>query len=196
MAVAGMRDRLGVTLNLRANDRFDGQVYLGSNRFRTQTGASLGNSLDAFATGNLYLRRDYPDIRLQSQLRRSVMRATGQPDASTAFLFPGGLPPRVGSFLGPTSTAWSNSIGFGLAQADPLSSYSRAWRPWGEIGFETRQTLGERQTQSLLRLGIKSTVRGRDQLNLSLDIRPGTGGLSGAQGARELRMQYDVYFDR
>ena len=196
MAVAGMRDRLGVTLNLRANDRFDGQVYLGSNRFRTQTGASLGNSLDAFATGNLYLRRDYPDIRLQSQLRRSVMRATGQPDASMAFLFPGGLTPGVGSFLGPSSTAWSNSIGFGLAQADPLSSYSRAWRPWGEIGFETRQTLGERQTQSLLRLGIKGTVRGRDQLNLSLDVRPGTGGLSGAQGARELRMQYDVYFDR
>ena len=196
MAVAGTRDRFGVTLNLRANDRFDGQVYLGSNRFRTQTGASLGNSLDAFATGNLYLRRDYPDIRLQSQLRRSVIRATGQPDTSTAFLFPGGLTPGVSSFLGPSSTAWSNSIGFGLAQADPLSSYSRAWRPWGEIGFETRQTLGERQTQSLLRLGIKGTVRGRDQLNLSLDVRPGTGELSGAQGARELRMQYDVYFDR
>ena len=196
MAVAGVRDRLGVTLNLRASDRFDGQLYLGSNRFRTQTGAALGNSLDAFVTGNVYLRRDYPDIRLQSQLRRSVMRATGQPDASTAFLFPGGLTPGVGSFLGPSSTAWSNSIGFGLEQADPLSSYSHAWRPWGEIGFETRQTLGERQTQSLLRLGVKGSVRGRDQLNLNLDIRPGTGGLSGAQGTRELRLQYDIYFDR
>ena len=196
MTLAGVRDRLGVTLNLRASDRFDGQLYLGSNRFRTQTGAALGNSLDAFVTGNVYLRRDYPDIRLQSQLRRSVMRATGQPDASTGFLFPGGLTLGVGSFLGPSSTAWSNSIGFGLAQSDPLSSYSRAWRPWGEIGFETRQTLGERQTQSLLRLGIKGSVRGRDQLNLNLDVRPGTGGLSGAQGTRELRLQYDIYFDR
>ena len=196
MTLAGVRDRLGVTLNLRASDRFDGQLYLGSNRFRTQTGAGLGNSLDAFVTGNVYLRRDYPDIRLQSQLRRSVMRATGQPDASTAFMFPGGLTPGVGSFLGPSSTAWSNSIGFGLTQADPLSSYSRAWRPWGEIGFETRQTLGERQTQSLLRLGVKGSVRGRDQLNLNLDVRPGTGGLSGAQGTRELRLQYDIYFDR
>ena len=196
MTLAGVRDRLGVTLNLRASDRFDGQLYLGSNRFRTQTGAALGNSLDAFVTGNVYLRRDYPDIRLQSQLRRSVMRATGQPDASTGILFPGGLTPGVGSFLGPSSTAWSNSIGFGLAQSDPLSSYSRAWRPWGEIGFETRQTLGERQTQSLLRLGIKGSVRGRDQLNLNLDVRPGTGGLSGAQGTRELRLQYDIYFDR
>ncbi|MBC7608343.1 MAG: tetratricopeptide repeat protein, partial [Polaromonas sp.] len=196
MALAGVRDRLGVTLNLRASDRFDGQVYLGSNRFRMQTGAALGNSLDAFVTGNLYLRRDYPDIRLQSQLRRSVMRATGQPDAPAALLFPGGTTPGVDFFLGPSSTAWSNSIGFGLAQSDPLSSYSRAWRPWGEIGFETRQTLGTTQTQSLLRLGIKGSVRGRDQLNLNLDVRPGTGGLSGAQGVRELRLQYDVYFDR
>ena len=196
MAVAGVRDRVGVTLNLRASDRFDGQVYLGSNRFRTQTGAPLGNSVDAFVTGNLYLRRDYPDIRLQSQLRRSVMRATGQPDAPTALLSPGGNVPTVDFFLGPSSTAWSNSIGFGLAQSDPLSSYSRAWRPWGEIGFETRQTLGTRQTQSLLRLGVKGTVRGRDQLNLNLDVRPGTGGLSGAQGTRELRLQYDIYFDR
>ena len=196
MALAGVRDRLGATLNLRASDRFDGQVYLGSNRFRTQTGAQLGNSVDAFATGNFFLRRDYPDIRIQSQLRRSVMRATGQPDAPTALLNPGGAVPGVGFFLGPSSTAWSNSIGFGLAQADPLASYSRAWRPWGEIGIETRQTLGERQTQSLLRLGVKGTVRGRDQLNLNLDIRPGTGGLSGAQGTRELRLQYDVYFDR
>ena len=196
MALAGVRDRVGATLNLRASDRFDGQLYLGSNRFRTQTGAPLGNSLDAFVTGNWYLRRDYPDIRVQSQLRRSVMRATGQPDAPTALLFPGGTVPGVNFFLGPSSTAWSNSIGFGLAQADPLSSYSRAWRPWGEIGFETRQTLGERQTQSLLRLGVKGTVRGRDQLNLNLDVRPGTGGLSGAQGTRELRLQYDIYFDR
>ena len=196
MALAGVRDRMGVTLNLRASDRFDGQVYLGSNRFRTQTGAPLGNSLDAFVTGSWYLRRDYPDIRVQSQLRRSVMRATGQPDAPTALLFPGGTVPGVDFFLGPSSTAWSNSIGFGLAQADPLSSYSRAWRPWGEIGFETRQTLGERQTQSLLRLGVKGSLRGRDQLNLNLDVRPGTGGLSGAQGTRELRMQYDIYFDR
>ena len=196
MALAGVRDRVGATLNLRASDRFDGQVYLGSNRFRTQTGAPLGNSVDAFVTGNWYVRRDYPDIRVQSQLRRSVMRATGQPDAATALLVPGGTVPGVGFFLGPSSTAWSNSIGFGLAQSNPLASYSREWRPWGEIGIETRQTLGERQTQSLLRLGVKGMVRGRDQLNLNLDIRPGTGGLSGGQGTRELRLQYDIYFDR
>ena len=195
MSVAGKRDRLAASLNLRAGDRLDGQASLATSRFHTQTGAALGSSVDAALTGNWTLRRDYPDVRVQSQLRRSVVRADGQPDAATALLQPGGAIPGVGLFLGPSSTALSLSLGVGLAQADP-SIYSRAWRPWGEIGFETRQTLGVRQTQGLLRFGAKGAVAGRDQLSINLDVRPGSGGLSGAQGTRELRLQYDIFFDR
>ncbi len=195
MSVAGKRDRLAASLNLRADGRLDGQANLATNRFHTQTGAALGSSVDAALTGNWTLRRDYPDVRLQGQLRRSVVRADGQPDAATAVLQPGGAVPGVGLFLGPSSTAASFSLGVGLAQADP-GIYTRAWRPWGEIGFETRQTPGVRQTQGLLRFGAKGTVAGRDQLSVNLDVRPGSGGLSGAQATRELRLQYDIFFDR
>ncbi len=195
MSVAGNRDRVAASLSLRAGDRLDGQASLASSRFQTQTGAALGSSVDAALTGNWTLRRDYPDVRVQSQLRRSVVRADGQPDAATALLQPGGATPGVGLFLGPSSTAVSISLGVGLAQADP-GVYSRAWRPWGEIGFETRQTLGVRQTQGLLRFGANGSVAGRDQLSVNLDVRPGSGGLSGAQGTRELRLQYDLFFDR
>ena len=195
MSVAGNRDRVAASLNLRGGDRLDGQASLATSRFHTQTGAALGSSVDAALTGNWTLRRDYPDMRVQSQLRRSVVRADGQPDAATALLQPGGATPGVGLFLGPSSTALSLSLGLGLAQADP-AIYSRAWRPWGEIGFETRQTLGIRQTQGLLRFGAKGTVAGRDQLSVNFDVRPGSGGLSGAQGTRELRLQYDLFFDR
>ena len=195
MSVAGNRDRVAVNLNLRAGDRLDGQASLATSRFHTQTGAALGSSVDAALTGNWTLRRDYPDVRLQSQLRRSVVRADGQPDAATAVLQPGGTVPGVGLFLGPSSTALSLSLGVGLAQADP-AIYSRAWRSWGEIGFESRQTQGTRQTQGLLRFGVKGSVAGRDQLSVNLDVRPGSGGLSGAQGTRELRLQYDIFFDR
>ena len=195
MSVAGNRDRVAASLNLRPGDRVDGQASLATSRFHTQTGAALGSSVDAALTGNWTLRRDYPDVRVQGQLRRSVVRADGQPDAATALLQPGGATPGVGLFLGPSSTALSLSLGVGLAQADP-SIYSRAWRPWGEIGFETRQTHGTRQTQGLLRFGAKGSVAGRDQLSVNLDVRPGSGGLSGAQGTRELRLQYDLFFDR
>ena len=195
MSVAGNRDRAAASLNLRGGERLDGQASLATSRFHTQTGAALGSSVDAALTGNWTLRRDYPDVRLQGQLRRSVVRADGQPDAATALLQPGGSTPDVGLFLGPSSTAASISLGVGLAQADP-AIYSRAWRPWGEIGFETRQTQGVRQTQGLLRFGAKGSVAGRDQLSVNLDVRPGSGGLSGAQGTRELRLQYEIFYDR
>ena len=195
MSVAGKRDRAAATLNLRVEDPFDAQASLATNRFSTQTGARLGSSIDAALTGNWTLRRDYPDVRLQSQWRSSVVRATGQPDAATALLQPGGGTPGVGLFLGPSSTALSLSLGVGLAQGDPRI-YSRAWRPWGEVGFESRQTLGTRQTQGLLRLGAKGAVAGRDQLSVNLELRPGTGGLSGADGTRELRVHYELFFDR
>ena len=195
MAITGVRSRVGAKLNLQANAALQSELYLGRNQFRTQTGVTLGSSLDASVNANWTLRRDYPDVRLQSQLRRSVMRAIGQPDAAASVLSPGGVLPGVNLFLGPSSTAFSTSVGVGLAQSDP-SVYSRAWRPWGELGFETRQTMGIRQTQGLLRLGGKGTVLGRDQLSIHLDLRPGTGGLSGTQGTRELRLQYDIYFDQ
>ena len=195
MSVAGKRDRAAATLNLRANEQLDGQARFAVNRFSTQTGAGLGHSVDAALTGNWTLRRDYPDVRLQSHLRRSVVAVTGQPDAATAFLQPGGSVPGAGLFLGPSSTALSFSLGVGLTQGDPRI-YSRAWRPWGEVGFETRQTQGNRQTQGLLRFGAKGSVVGRDQLSVNLEVRPGSGGLSGADATRELRVQYDLFFDR
>ncbi len=203
MSLAGARDRIGATLNLRRGDRLEGQMSLSASRFRTQGGASLGNAVDAGVTGNWYWRRDYPDVRFQVQARRSIVRADGQPDAPTALLQPGGTVPvngvtpvpGVGLFLGPSSSALSASLGIGLMQTDP-NVYSRAWRPYGEVGFETRRTPTGQQTQGLLRLGAKGSVAGRDQLSINLDVRPGTGGLSGGDGVRELRVQYETFFDR
>lgn len=195
MSVVGLRDRAAATLSLRAGERLDGQLSLDTSRFRTQTGASLGGSVNAAVSGNWTLRRDYPDVRLQTQLRRSVVRADGQPDAATALLQPGGGTPDVGLFLGPSSTAFSASVGVGLGQSDN-SVYSSGWRPWGEVGFETRLTSGSKQTQGLLRLGVKGSVLGQDQLRINLDVRPGTGGLSGADGSREIRLRYERWFDR
>lgn len=195
MSVVGMRDRADASLSLRANDRLDGQLSMGTNAFRTQSGAALGNSVDVALAGTWTLRKDDPDVRLQTQWRRSVMRANGQPDAATALLQPGGGAPGIGIFLGPSTTAFSASVGVGLAQSNP-QLYSRAWRPWGEIGFETRLASGSSQTQGLLRLGAKGAVVGHDQLSVHLDIRPGSGGLSGSEGSRELRMKYELFFDR
>lgn len=195
MSVVGMRDRAAASLSLPVGERLDGQLSVETNAFRTQTGAALGSAMNAAMAANWTLRKDDPDVRLQAQWRRNVMRANGQPDAATALLQPGGGTPSIDIFLPPSSTAFSASIGVGLAQSN-TEAYSRAWRPWGEIGFETRLASGSRQTQGLLRLGAKGAVTGHDQLSVHLDIRPGSGGLSGSEGSRELRMKYEIFFDR
>jgi hypothetical protein len=203
LSVAGMRDRLAANISHKLSNEAELQASLGTSRYRTQTGAALGRSADASIGASWYLRRDYPDIRLQSALRRSVIRADGQPDDATAVLFPGNTVPGANFFLGQDSTAFSFTAGLGLGvqprQDDPSLAhgiYSKAWRPFGEAGFESRRSATGQQLQGLLRLGAKGALTGRDQLSLSLDIRPSPPGQPSGSGARELRIQYEAFFDR
>jgi hypothetical protein len=203
LSVAGMRDRLAANLNHKLSNEAELQASLAASHFRTQTGAALGRSADASVGASWYVRRDYPDIRLQGALRRSVIRADGQPDDATAVLFPGNTVPGANFFLGQNSTAFSFTAGIGLGvqprQDDPSLAhgiYSKAWRPFGEGGFESRRSATGQQLQGLLRLGAKGALAGRDQLSLSLDIRPSPPGQPSGSGARELRIQYEAFFDR
>lgn len=195
LSVAGMRDRMAASLGYRFSQEAELEASLGASRYRTQTGAYLGRGADAALTGNWYLSRDYPDLRLQASLRRSHVRADGQPDAATAFLFPGGTPPTANFFLGQDATALSLTLGSGLSQSDP-AVYSGAWRAYGEIGVEARWGAAGPSTQGLLRLGAKGAVAGRDQLSINLDIRPSPPGQPSSAALRELRLQYQTFFDR
>ncbi len=198
LLVAGLRDRVAATVSFQTTSSLNTQASLTQNHYRTQTGAPLGGAVDAALSASLALGRlgrTHLDTRLQAQLKRSVVRADGTPDAGTGFLQAGGTAPAVALFLGPSSTSLSASLGLGLAQSDP-ASYSRAWKPWGEIGFETRQTDVSVQTQGLLRLGIKGALLGRDQFSVNLDVRPSSAGGAAALGSSEVGVRYDLFFNR
>ena len=204
LLLAGLRDRLNATVSYQSSQNLNTQVSLTQNNYRTQTGAHLGGSVDAAVTGGLALGRfgrSDIDVRLQGQLRRSVVRSESQPAPQTGAGAGTGVlqssEPVAASelFPGPSATSISASLGLGLAQSDP-ASYRRAWKPWGEIGFETRQTEVSIQTQGLLRLGIKGAVMGRDQFSVNLDVRPASAGGAGAQGGSELGVRYDLFFNR
>ena len=199
MSIAGVRDRLGASLTLRPNHWVDGQATLSKQQFRTQMGAALGNSTTVLASGSWTLRRDYPDVRLKAQAARNVMAADGQPDAATTALLGSAAGTSIASqFLGPSATTLGASLGVGLAMSD-AANYSRAWRPWGEVGFETTLSDTASQTQALIRLGVKGSVRGRDQLSLRLEARPGNAStVSGQspQGNFDLGLRYEIFFDR
>ena len=199
LALAGMRDRAAVRLNLRASERVDGELSLSAQRYRTQHGSRLGTGADASATVNWYLRRDDPDLRLQFQLRRNVTRADGTLDAASAALVPAFAAPDASFYLPAGGTAIAATLGWGLNRTDPLF-YGHTMRPWAEVGLETRRGQGVTQTQPLLRAGIKGGVWGRDQLSLQFEVRPGRGigggAAAGSESTREIRAQYDLFFDR
>ncbi len=152
------------------------------------------------ASGNWTLRSDYPDVRLKAQGSRNVMVADGQPDAAATALLgrSAGSSATASQFLGPSATTFGASLGLGLAQGDS-ANYSRAWRPWGEVGFETSMTDTATQTQALIRLGIKGSVRGRDQLSLHLEARPSNASAVSGQSPQtsvEIGLRYEIFFDR
>ncbi len=202
MSIAGVRDRVGASVTLRPSNWIDGQATLSKQQFRTQTGAALGGSTTVSASGNWTLRSDYPDVRLKAQGSRNVMVADGQPDAAATALLGRSASSSSSStasqFLGPSATTFGASLGLGLAQGDS-ANYSRAWRPWGEVGFETSMTETATQTQALIRLGIKGSVRGRDQLSLVLEARPGNASAVSGQSPQtsfEMGLRYEILFDR
>jgi polysaccharide biosynthesis protein PelB len=202
MSIAGVRDRIAASVSVRPNHWVDGQASLSKQQFRTQTGAALGSSTTLSASGNWMLRSDYPDLRLKAQAGRNVMVADGQPDAVATALLGSSAGASLGStasqFLGPAATTFGASLGLGLALGDS-ANYSRAWRPWGEVGFETSMTDTATQTQALIRLGIKGSVRGRDQLSLRLEARPSNASAVSGQSPQtsfEMGLRYEIFFDR
>lgn len=202
MSIAGVRDRVGASVTLRPSNSIDGQATLSKQQFRTQTGAALGSSATVSASGNWTLRSNYPDVRLKAQASRNVMVADGQPDMATSALRDNQASlatlPNASQFLGPSATTFGASLGLGLALADS-ANYSRAWLPWGEVGFETSMTDTATQTQALIRLGIKGSVRGRDQLSLRLEARPSNASTVSGQGPQtsfEMGLRYEIFFDR
>ena len=204
MSIAGVRDRVGASVTLRPSNWIDGQATLSKQQFRTQTGAALGSSTTVSASGNWTLRSDYPDVRLKAQASRNVMVADGQPDAAATALLGSnagsgtGAKSSASQFLGSSATTFGASLGLGLAKADS-ANYSRAWRPWGEVGFETSMTDTTTQTQALIRLGIKGSVRGQDQLILGLEARPSNAPAVSGQSPQtsvEMGLRYEIFFDR
>ena len=194
LAVAGMQDKAAVNLSYILSKDLTLGAGMAHTRYRTQTGAYLGKSSSMSANASYILRRDYPDWTARLGVRRNASQADGQPDAATRILAPGNTIPNASFFVAPSSTAVDLSIGWGMSQVlGAPESYSRAIRPWAELGLERRETAGQgAQTSGLLRLGLRGSVAGRDQLAAGIELRPTPGGST----AKEVRIQYEWIGDK
>ncbi len=205
LALAGMQDKLAARLSYKLSNDIVLGGELSRTRYREQTGAYLGSARALSVNGTWYLRQGDPQWQVNTGWRKVLTRADGQPDAAVAFMVPGGVVPPAGFFVPPSASAFNLSLGWGLNQAPdalqgsappPDTAYSKAWRPWAEIGWERRTTQTtngpESQNASLLRLGLRGSVTGRDQLVLGVEVRPSASGTT----AREARVQYQWIGDR
>jgi polysaccharide biosynthesis protein PelB len=188
LSVGGVQDRVDVATSYRVSK----DLLLGAqgshSRYRTQYGAYLGRGSSVGLSGTYFLRQDSPDWTVKWGWQRSLTRADGQSDAASVSAL--GAP---GGWVPPSASSFSASIGWDLAQTlDNPEAYSRALRPYGELGVERRTSLGSSQTSGLLRLGIRGTVLGRDQISAGIEIRPSAAG----RASREARIQYEWIGDR
>ncbi len=194
LAVAGMQDKAALNLSYAVSKDLTMGAGVAHTRYRTQTGAYLGKSSSISANASYFLRRDYPDWTAQIGWRKTAAQADGKPDAAMASLVPGNTIPNASFFVAPSSSAVDISIGWGMSQAiDAPGVYSRALRPWAQLGLERRETAGQGvQTSTLLRLGLRGSVAGRDQLAAGIELRPTPGGST----AKEMRLQYEWIGDK
>lgn len=192
LSVAGVQDRAAVSLNYTLSRDLTLGAQGAFARYRSQSGTYLGQSRTVGVNAYWFLRREDPEWVVRAGLRRNLTRADGQPEPGADILVPGGTAtPRF--FVAPGATALDLSIGYGLNRSlDNPYAYSRGWRPYGEIGIERRQGGGVSQTASLLRLGARGTVAGRDQLSVGVEVRPTASGKT----TREVRLQYEWIGDR
>jgi hypothetical protein len=193
MAVGGTQSKAGLAISYKMARDVAISADASLTRYRTQGGAPLGSGSAAGANAIWFIRREYPDLQVKLGIRRNRTKANGQPDPLSALLNPGGTIPAASFFIAPGGTTVSASVGFGLTQSEIDGEvYSRAWRPWGEIGVEHRLGGGANTNLPVMGLGVRGSVLGRDQLVMGVEMRPSTTG----RASREARIQYEWIGDR
>jgi hypothetical protein len=188
LAVAGMRDEV----SLRALYTLSKSEYLTAQlwgaKYRSQNGIALGTATGYDAEAGHRVRIEYPDVTLRIGTSQLWSHTQGTGDASTAVLNPNGTNPGPAFFVpGP-----SRRYGYGASVGETArDNWTRAFRPYA-AGDLTRNTISGDGYN--LRLGLRGSVLGQDQLHLYW-LRSKGGGAS-SDSILEYGVRYEYYFDR
>ncbi len=186
LRVGGHRD----VVETRATYAFGPREYVGASlfgtRFHTQDGQAVAQGWVLNLEGGYRLRLDYPDVTLKAAFTSSNYGATGQPDAIVARLAPAGFAQPLDQWVprGSTQASIGASIGDAVAQ-----SYTRALRPFGEIGLRSNSVTGGGYN---LRGGLSMSIFGSDRFSGFYGIVSRTPG--NTRGTREVGLSYQWYY--
>jgi hypothetical protein len=188
LAVAGMRDFLGVRGSYALSKTEQLGAYLWGAGYRTQNGVRVGGARGYEADAAHRLRIEYPDIALRVFAAGHSSRTQGGGDPATAALSPDGSVPGPEFFVPPSAHRYGIDLAFGESARE---AWSRTLRAYGGLALIHNSLSGEGY---LARFGLRTGLFATDQLRLYWSRAEGAG-VSGEK-TREYGIQYEYRFDR
>ncbi|WP_413707956.1 tetratricopeptide repeat protein [Ralstonia sp. Ralssp110] len=164
LRVGGVKDLVSIGGNWRLTQREYIRARIEGNRFYGQDRSFLGSGMVFDAEAGYRFRVEYPDYTIRVVGTRANYSASGSPSALLGRLLPaaatGDTAPDATAFMPQSFTQFGLLFGFGT---DYLDRYTRAWRPFMDVGLlhDNREGWG---TQ--LQLGVAGSVFGNDHLAL------------------------------
>ncbi|WP_344761849.1 tetratricopeptide repeat protein [Actimicrobium antarcticum] len=186
LRVAAMRDGVESTVTYAISRAEYIRLGLAWHRYASQAGTVLGSGGNWSAEAGSHLRLEYPNLTVRLFASGSSYRDRGQVDALFASILPPGTDPTTIRALPVNERIVGISLGLGTVIEN---RYSRAWRPFAEIGATRSDVAGGGYN---LRAGIAGSVLGQDLMTLR-GLRV-SGSAASPQGSQEVGLDYKWFF--
>lgn len=180
LRVGAMRSGFGANASYALSRSEYLRAGFGWHRYETQAGTDLGSGLTWSMEAGTHLRIEYPNLTLRAFAAGGRFSQSGQFDAQIARLLP--FSAANYRFLPEDDTVVGLGIGIGTVAN---GGYTRAWRPFGDIGISYGSQSGRNLNFSG---GVAGSVLGSDTLNLRFTRSAGTP--AAPDGFHELGLDY------
>jgi hypothetical protein len=182
LRIGGVKDLVSVGGNWRLSQREYVRARVEGDRFYGQDRSFLGSGMVFDGEIGHRFRVEYPDYTIRMIGTVARYNASGTPSALLGRLLPAGVPLSVDQFMPRSFTQYGVLFGFGT---DYLDRYTRAWRPFLDVGMlrDNREGWG-----SQVQLGVAGSVFGNDHLALYIEHQSITR--SGTSPLTEIGLRY------
>jgi hypothetical protein len=168
LRVGGMRSGGEADFNYALTPSEYLRTGLGWQQYASQAGTTLGSGANFNLEAGTHLRIEYPNLTLRTYASGANFKDNGTSDAQLARLVPTGIDPSTFRYMPVNTRVYGVSLGAGTVVEN---TYTRAWRPFAEIGATFTPDLGWGHN---LRAGLSGSVIGQDALSVVFESVSGT----------------------
>jgi hypothetical protein len=185
MQVAATKDMLLLGAQWNTDTRIFAQASLEGDRYHAQDRSYLGQGLIMTGEVGYRIRTDYPDWNIRLVAERGTFSAGNNAVASLSRLLPVGNVAQASDFLPENVDQYGFMTGFGT---DYETNYTRAWRPYLDVGLmhDSNQGWGPQVS-----LGVAGSIMGNDHVRIYYSHEAVAG--SGAS-VTQIGVSYRLYY--